>query len=294
MDSTNEYRGQHPPENILERYVLNEERLDREQRLRVSRHIEECAFCRERVMMFRTVYVAFEQASDGASHQYIRKTHAPIPSSAADARLFTLELRPLHRRSNVSDAAPSVIALAAQDVQRKPRYVVIQTLVTSDDSTFIRVLADTVENVTLLQVVSDNPSAASFVLLQFAGVDDYFVTDGEGQVRIPSPLSAAFTGNGAFIHLPRAHAHLQPENVVRHSMKTSLLETAEGMVELSLASTARDAVQVTFIPKERPEIPRRALLLRRADAEARVFILDENTVRVPLALLEECSDLIVF
>ncbi len=285
MTHTHSQPSEHPPEREIERFVLGIS--DSEQSGLVRAHLAECSFCAETADVYR------------AAHASINETLAQEPPAAVFAELeaigaitpqshaTTLEMLPMQRRRTIHGAPPPTIALAAQDADRKPRFVAIQTLATGDESTLLRIMADNVEHGTILQIVSDFEMYMSDVVLEFSGGRGMYITDATGEVRLPHTSASTLTGGVARLHAQRARGRMEA------GVLTGILSLDDGSTLESTEESAEGTVRIRHSVMGVPPDDH-ALLVVTPDGSRHLAVFERGETVLPAAMLAKGGHLTVY
>ncbi|MBI5646139.1 MAG: hypothetical protein HY962_04340 [Ignavibacteriae bacterium] len=285
MTHTHSQPSEHPPEREIERFVLGIS--DSEQSGLVRAHLAECSFCAETADVFRAAHAALSETLAQEPPAAVFAELEAIGAITPQSHATTLEMLPVQRRRTIHGAPPPTIALAAQDVDRKPRFVAIQTLATGDESTLLRIMADNVEHGTILQIVSDYEVYMSDVVLEFSGGRGMYITDATGEVRLPHSSASTLTGGVARLHAQRARGRMEAGEL------TGILSLDDGSTLETSAGEAAGTLRIRHRGAD-AAVDDHALLVETPDGGRHLVPFTQGEAMLPAATLTKGGHLTVY
>lgn len=283
----------HPTEPDIERVVTGSPVLTQEQKKIIQEHISLCSFCREVYDTLREVH--FEVRThllDEPSEQVKKMVDSIFQKDKPLAQI--LHLFPLQRISSKKIEQPLVIALAAQSPQMKPRYTTVQTLTTTDENTYIKILRDNNTGKYAAQVIADDPAFYENVLVSFEGQAGFYLTNSVGEIQLSDFDRLDFKDIHALIHLPRAVFTISEEEKIKiRSNEICTIQSITGEELIISFETAEQKAKVNYLPASAATAtPHSLLLVTQNKNELHHF--ERNVVEIQCASLMESQEIKVF
>ena len=258
----------HPSKHELNLFIDNG--LDDAPRVaEISRHLEECEFCRQYWDNYRLYCEAGDEAAKGAISQAAWRLADRLYQQALSGKIVPLQFLP-------TDGAYERMLLAADsDSDFAPPVINLATLYSEEPEMVLRVMRDTDRNEDYLQLIGAEAELAAQVMIQIPELDREFITDAEGRVSLAGVELDDVEQLKWQIKLPDASFSLQPLHYDP--------DHTESAKEVSLQTDSGDRIEVIFEDKtEGKQIVIRVLELdgKTDFAPVRVAISQQETRRI--------------
>jgi hypothetical protein len=221
----------HPPKEKLRQFV--DGKLDEISSKEIVRHIEACEFCREFSEEYRIF--ASVKADDGFDKS-ISINGLVNKLLEKRSKSMIIPLIPL-----VSETKPAIspyLLAADGKPDSTPEIESLATLYSEDPEIVMKVMRDWSLGHDYLQLISDDPGRASYVLIQVPEKDREFVTDETGRAIIEGEALKDYDKLKWQIKMPDAEFELE-------ALKYDP-EKIEKSDELILETENNDKIKVTF------------------------------------------------
>jgi hypothetical protein len=220
----------HPPREKLTAFV-RQQLADRESE-QIAQHLDDCEFCRE----FCDDYRLLQQSMTAAEREEITLEAATLAERLHREALTgkTISLNALR-----SEAGEPVLPLAA-DGERQDGTTADQTLTlySEQPEVVLRVVRGSQPSDNYLQLISDDSSLVSHVLVQAPQLDEEYLTDEQGRADLGSPPPELTDDLKWQIKMPDAVFDLEP--LAYDPNKTEYSQ------QIVLETEKQDKIEVTF------------------------------------------------
>jgi hypothetical protein len=168
---------EHPPEKVIEQYILKTPELDDDRRREIKQHLQSCTECSSiynYINAFYTDYNVYTASSTQTSKRL--ETFLSVQYSV-------LPLKPLYSRDIYNSGHITVLA-ALTPTQDFGRFKTIVTLAAEREKTLVRIIRDSQTGAYKFYVLTENPVRKSHALLSFPEISTNFITDDRGQLEV--------------------------------------------------------------------------------------------------------------
>ena len=280
----------HPREIELERYAIESPLLTVELRQKLQEHVSLCSYCRDVYTALREVHSEARRRTLEEPSDQLKEWIATVDPTIRSAK-FILRLHPAAYSISITQDKPNMIVLAAQDTKILPRYTAVQTLTTTDESTFIKILRDNEQDSFRAQIISDQPQFIDQVIVSFDSIEELFFTNHKGEFQFGNRASLNFKNLHATIHLPESIVELHVADIQNILSQNRLqIADANGIPVSIEHRAAHDDLLITMEGYESNE--RKALVFM--DGKGTIIQITDSSFSVPISIIQNGGIIKIF
>lgn len=182
----------HCDEQLLERFLLDSNRLDDTVRRDIQSHLEACPVCAGTLEFLRSFYEEYRSTRDVTSKGIDRLMPLLFPSDNI------IPLHPFHYTPGPRQDDRYTTVLAAMTNEKGgQRFHTVATLTSESQGTVVRMVYDRSEESFKLYVHSDDPQKREYAIISVPEIGTDFVTDKKGQVTFRTADKSLQLGPGS-------------------------------------------------------------------------------------------------